>query len=78
MFLELHSMQLNSGWMSIVSLKGTFVNKYGHKKEQFSRTEHNTNLNINGKIIRTSDSLKILGVTIDNKLNFNETHQRCM
>ena len=47
-------------------------NKYGHKKEQFSRTEHNTNLNLNGKIIRTSDSLKILGVTIDNKLNFNE------
>ena len=47
-------------------------NKHGHKKEQFSRTEHNTNLNLNGKIIRTSDSLKILGVTIDNKLNFNE------
>ena len=47
-------------------------NKYGHKKEKFSRTEHNTNLNLNGKIIRTSDSLKILGVTIDNKLNFNE------
>ena len=47
-------------------------NKYGHKKEQFSRTEYNTNLNLNGKIIRTSDSLKILGVTIDNKLNFNE------
>ena len=47
-------------------------NKYGHKKEQFSCTEHNTNLNLNGKIIRTSDSLKILGVTIDNKLNFNE------
>ena len=47
-------------------------NKYGHMKEQFSCTEHNTNLNLNGKIIRTSDSLKILGVTIDNKLNFNE------
>ena len=46
-------------------------NKYGHK-EQFCCTEHNTNLNLNGKIIRTSDSLKILGVTIDNKLNFNE------
>jgi len=41
-------------------------------KEQFSCTEHNTNLNLNGKIIRTSDSLKILGGTIDNKLNFNE------
>ena len=40
----------------------------------FSCTEHNTNLNLNGKIIRTSDSLKILGVTIDkcNKLNFKE------
>ena len=47
-------------------------NKYCHKKEQFNRTERNTNLNLNGKIIRTSDSLKILGVTIDNKLNFNE------
>ena len=47
-------------------------NKYGHMKEQSSCTEHNTNLNLNGKIIRTSDSLKILGVTIDNKLNFNE------
>ena len=47
-------------------------NKYGHKKEQFSCTEHNNNLNLNGKIIRTSDSLKILGVTMDNKLNFNE------
>ena len=41
-------------------------------KEQFGCTEHNTNLNLNGKIIRTSDSLKILGVTIDNKLNFNK------
>ena len=39
-------------------------NKYGHMKEQFSCTEHNTNLNLNCKIIRTSDSLKILGVTI--------------
>ena len=47
-------------------------NKYGHMKEQFSCTEHNTNLNLNGKIIRTSDSLKILGVTIDNNINFNE------
>jgi len=47
------------------------LNKYGHMKEQFSCTEHNTNQNLNGKIIRTSDSLKILGVTIDNKLNFN-------
>ena len=43
-------------------------NKYGNMKEQFSCTEHHTNLNLNGKIIRTSD----LGVTIDNKLNFNE------
>ena len=43
-----------------------------HMKEQFSCTEHNTNLNLNGKIIRTSDSLKILGITIDNKLNFNK------
>ena len=41
-------------------------------KEQFSCTEHSTNLNLNGKIIRTSDSLKILGITLDNKLNFNE------
>ena len=41
-------------------------------KEQFSCTEHSTNLNLNGKIIRTSDSLKFLGVTLDNKLNFNE------
>ena len=41
-------------------------------KEQFSCTEHSTNLNLNGKIIRTSDSLKILGVTLDNKLNFNK------
>ena len=41
-------------------------------KEQFICTEHNTNLNLNGKIIRTSDSLKILGVTIDNNINFNE------
>ena len=47
-------------------------NKYGHMKEQFSCAEYNTILNLNGKIIRTSDSLKILGVTIDNKLNFNE------
>ena len=47
-------------------------NKYGHMKEQFSCTEHSTNLNLNGKIIRTSDSLKILGVTLDNKLNCNE------
>ena len=49
-------------------------NSYGHKKELFSSVEHNINLNLNlnGKIIRTSDSLKILGVTIDNKLNFNE------
>ena len=38
-------------------------NKYRHMKEQFSCTEHSTNLNLNGKIIRTSDSLKILGVT---------------
>ena len=29
-------------------------------------------ITLNGKIIRTSDSLKILGVTIDNKLNFNK------
>lgn len=41
-------------------------NKYGHMKEQFSCTEHNTNLNLSGKIIRTSELLKILGVTIDN------------
>ena len=41
-------------------------------KEQFSCTEHNTNLNLSGKIIRTSDLLKILGVTIDNNINFNE------
>ena len=46
-------------------------NKYGHMKEQFSCTEHSTNLNLNGKIIRTSDSLKILGVTLDNKFKFN-------
>ena len=45
-------------------------NKYSHKKELLSCTEHNSNLNLNGTIIRTSDSLKILGVTIDNKLNF--------
>ena len=47
-------------------------NRHGHMKEQFSCTEHNTNLNLNGKIIRTSDSLKTLGVTRDNKLNFND------
>ena len=41
-------------------------------KEQFSCTGHNTNLNLSGKIIRTSDLLKILGVTIDNNINFNE------
>ena len=49
-----------------------WLNEYGHTKEQFICTEHNTNLNLNGKIIRTSDSLKILGVTIDNNINFNE------
>ena len=53
-------------------MRSRFQNKYSHKKEQFSCTEHDTNLNLTGKIIRTSDSLKILGVTIDNKLNFNE------
>lgn len=41
-------------------------------KEQFSCIEYNINLNLNGKIIRIFDLLKILGVIIDNKLNFNE------
>ena len=61
-----------SEWYPSNLLKGN-LNKYQTMTLKKTRTEGNTPLNFQGNTIESSDCLKLLGVTIDEQLNFN-TH----
>ena len=61
-----------SEWYASNLLKGN-LNKYQTMTFKQNRTEGNTPLDFQGKTIESSDCLKLLGVRIDEQLNFN-TH----
>ena len=61
-----------SEWYASNLLKGN-LHKYQTMTLKQNRTEGNTPLNFQGNTIESSDCLKLLGVTIDEQLNFN-TH----
>ena len=61
-----------SEWYASNLLKGN-LNKYQTMTLKKNWTEGNTPLNFQGNTIESSDYLKLLGVTIDEQLNFN-TH----
>jgi len=61
-----------SNWYASNLLKGN-LNKYETMTLKQNRTEGNTPLNLQGNTIESSDCLKLLGVTIDEQLNF-DTH----
>lgn len=61
-----------SKWYASNLLKGN-LSKYQTMTLKHNRTENNTPLHFQGNTIKSSDCLKLLGVTIDEQLNFN-TH----
>ena len=61
-----------SEWYANNLLKGN-LSKYQTMTLKHSRTESNIPLHFQGNTIESSECLKLLGVTIDEQLNFN-TH----
>ena len=58
-----------SEWYASNLLKGN-LSKYQTMALKHNRTESNTPLHFQGNTIESSDCLKLLGVTIDEQLNF--------